>query len=63
MSVFLLSFQTVADASDASSPLRSSFAHEHAVTLWQDCCLAAKQCCQKIKTTDLSSGRRQAPPA
>lgn len=36
----------MADASDPSSPILSSFASEAAQRDWTDCCAAAKSCCE-----------------
>ena len=34
--------------SDTSSSLLSSFVNEQAIKLWQDCCIAATECCERM---------------
>ena len=40
--------KAVANVSDTSSSLLSSFVNEHAIKLWRDCCKAATECCESM---------------
>lgn len=40
--------QVLANVSDTNSTLLSSFVDKRAIKLWQDCCFAATECCEKM---------------
>ena len=54
-------FQTsfAKESDDNYQLLLSSFLDSNAIKLWQDCCIAAKECCQKMimAKNDTSVGR------
>ena len=40
--------KALANVSDTSSSLLSSFVNEQAIKLWRDCCKAATECCERM---------------